>query len=373
MIQHRLAALADQGVSIWLDDVNRGLVVGGGLAELVRGWSVSGVTTNPTIFASALRDEWGYRDQLADLAAAGASVEAAVEAITTEDVQRACDVLRPVHDATGGRDGLVSLEVDPTLSHDADATLAAALRLRGLVGRPNVMIKIPATREGLPAVTSALAHGVSVNVTLIFALDRYREVMNAFLDGIEQARQSGLPLNRIQSVASFFVSRVDTEVDRRLQAIGSPEALRLRGLAAVANARLAYHSFEEVFRTPRWATLADDGAQPQRPLWASTGVKNPAYPDTRYIVDLVAPNTVSTMPRATLEAVADHGEVTGDQMRAFAEQARTELDELAAVGISYGDVVATLEQAGLDAFEASWASLSASVRDGLTRAGGPAR
>lgn len=370
MTNRRLAALTENGVSIWLDDVSRTLLTSGALAQLIDDRSVTGVTTNPTIFAAALRQGEAYRPQLAELAAAGASVAATVEAMTTDDVRRACDVLRPVYETTNGRNGLVSLEVDPRLSRDPDGTIAAALRLRRLVDRPNIMIKIPGTREGLPAVSAALAQGVNVNVTLIFALDRYREVMNAFIDGMERARQAGLPLSRIQSVASFFVSRVDTEVDARLAALGTPEALRLQGLAAIANARLAYHSFEEVFATPRWATLADDGARPQRPLWASTGVKNPAYPDTRYVVELVAPQTVSTMPRATLEAVAEHGQVTGDRVRAFAEQARADLDALAAVGVSYGDVVSTLEAAGLAAFEESWQSLTASVRDGLVAAGG---
>ena len=291
-----LAALANNGVSVWLDDLSRNMIAGGDLTRLVRDLGVVGVTTNPTIFAAALSRGDAYDAQVAQLAASGADVDAAVFAITTDDVRAACDLLRPVFDATGGQDGRVSIEVDPRLARDTQATIEAARTLWRTVDRPNVMIKIPATVEGLPAISTVLGEGINVNVTLIFALDRYRAVMNAFLTGLEQARLHGVDLSTIHSVASFFVSRVDTEIDGRLDALGTEEARALRGEAAIANARLAYQAFEEIFATPRWANLADDGAHKQRPLWASTGVKDPAYPDTMYVTELVAPGTVNTMP-----------------------------------------------------------------------------
>jgi len=305
-----LKALSDQGVSIWLDDLNRPLITSGGLQELIDAKHVVGVTTNPTIFAAALSQGDAYNEQVKSLADDGRNVDEAVFALTTEDVRRACDIMRPVYDATGGQDGRVSIEVDPRLAHETAKTVEQAKELWAAVDRPNLLIKIPATVEGLPAISQVIAEGISVNVTLIFSLDRYRGVMNAFLTGLEQAREGGKDLSTIHSVASFFVSRVDTEVDKRLDALdGSDEAKALKGKAGIANARLAYHAYDEVFATPRWQVLEAEGAHKQRPLWASTGVKDPAYPDTMYVTELVAPNTVNTMPSKTLEAVADHGEI----------------------------------------------------------------
>jgi transaldolase len=362
-----LAALSAEGVSIWLDDLNRSMIVSGELQELVDHKHVVGITTNPTIFAAALSEGEAYSDQVRELAAAGASVDEAVFALTTEDVRNACDVMRPVFDRTDGVDGRVSIEVDPGLAADTEGTAEMAQRLWEAVDRPNLFIKIPATVEGLPAISRTLARGISVNVTLIFSLDRYRAVMNAFLTGLEQARQAGLDLSTIHSVASFFVSRVDTEVDKRLEAIGTEEALALRGKAGIANARLAYRAFEEVFATPRWQNLADDGARVQRPLWASTGVKNPAYPDTLYVTELVAPNTVNTMPHKTLEATADHAAITGDTVRGRHEEAQEVLDALERVGVSYTEVVELLEVEGVQKFVDSWGQLQETVRAELDR------
>src|SRR5690606_19046670 len=323
-----LAALCAEGVSIWLDDLNRSMIVSGELQELVDHKHVVGITTNPTIFAAALSEGEAYSDQVRELAAAGASVDEAVFALTTEDVRNACDVMRPVFDRTDGVGGRVSSEVDPGQEADTEGTAEMAQRLWEAVDRPNLFIKIPATVEGLPAISRTLARGISVNVTLIFSLDRYRAVMNAFLTGLEQARQAGLDLSTIHSVASFFVSRVDTEVDKRLEVIGTEEALALRGKAGIANARLAYRAFEEVVATPRWQNLADDGARVQRPLWASTGVEKPAYPGTLHVAELVAPRTVHTIPHGALEATADHAVITGDAVRGGHEEAQEVLDAL---------------------------------------------
>jgi transaldolase len=292
--------------------------------------------------------------------------------ITTYDVRWACDVLRPAYDASGGVDGRVSIEVDPRKARDTEGTVAEARALWWLVDRPNAYIKIPATVEGLPAITRVLADGISVNVTLIFSLDRYRAVMDAFLAGLEQAAAAGRDLSRITSVASFFVSRVDTETDARLDKIGSPEALALKGTAAIANARLAYQAYEQVLASPRWQALAAQGAHPQKPLWASTGVKNPEYDDTRYVVELVARDTVNTMPEKTLDAVADHGVVRGDTCRPYYDQARATFAQLAGVGIDLGDVVRVLEVEGVQKFEAAWVELLDSLRAALTAATQPA-
>lgn len=369
-----LQALANAGVSIWLDDLNRAMIASGDLQRLLDERGVVGVTTNPTIFAAALTDGSAYNEQLARLAVGSGSLENVAFDITTEDVRRACDVLRPVYDRTGGQDGRVSIEVDPRMARDTPGTVDMARRLWRTVDRPNALIKIPATVEGLPAITQALSEGINVNVTLIFALDRYRGVMNAFLTGLEQAREAGRELSTIHSVASFFVSRVDTEVDRRLDAIieqgaGHAEAARqLKGKAGIANARLAYQAYEEVFSTPRWANLHDDGAHAQRPLWASTGVKNPAYPDTMYVVELVAPNTVNTMPGTTLDAVADHGIVTGDTVRGRYDEASSVMDDLERIGVPYRHVVERLEEEGLHKFVVSWAELLESVDGELIKA-----
>lgn len=352
-----LKALADHDVSIWLDDLSRDRIETGNLQELIDSKGVVGVTTNPSIFQAALAKGDRYDADLRTFAAEGKTVDEAVFGLTTADVRNACDILMPVYDSTDGKDGRVSIEVDPRLAHDTAKTVEQAKELAAAVDRPNVLIKIPATVEGLPAISQVLAEGISVNVTLIFSLDRYRGVMNAFLTGLEQAREHGKDLSQIHSVASFFVSRVDTEVDKRLDAIGTDEAKSLKGKAALANARLAYQAYEEVFATPRWKNLEDDGAHAQRPLWASTGVKDPAYPDTMYVTELVAPNTVNTMPEKTLDAVADHGEITGDTVRARYDEASEVLDRLEGLGISYADVTAQLEREGVDKFEASWGEL----------------
>ena len=364
----RIKALTEIGVSIWLDDLNRSMISSGELQQLIDTKDVVGVTTNPTIFAKALSDGTAYNDQVAELAKAGTSVDDAVFAITTTDVQNACDVMRPVFDATDGKDGRVSIEVDPRMAHDTQATVDMAKKLWQQVDRPNVMIKIPATVEGLPAITASLAEGISINVTLIFSLDRYRGVMNAFLAGLEQAKEAGKDLSAIRSVASFFVSRVDTEIDKRIDADGSDAAKALRGKAGVANARLAYQAYEEVFSTPRWKSLEDAGAHTQRPLWASTGVKDKAYSDTMYVVDLAVDNTVNTMPPKTLDALADHGELQGDQVTGAYADASKVLDGLEQVGISYADVVQVLETEGVDKFHKSWSELLDSVSSELDKA-----
>ncbi|MCE0487607.1 transaldolase [Ornithinimicrobium sediminis] len=367
-----LAALSAAGVSVWLDDLNRPMITEGDLQALIDERHVVGVTTNPTIFAAALAEGDAYSQQVRELAAQGADVEHAVFALTTRDVRDACDILRPVHDATDGVDGRVSIEVDPRLAADTAGTVEMAQRLWAEIDRPNLFIKIPATVEGLPAITQTLAHGISVNVTLVFSLDRYRGVMNAFLTGLEQARQHGHDLSTIHSVASFFVSRVDSEVDRRLDEIGTDEALSLKGTVALANARLAYQAFEEVFSTPRWQNLADDGAHVQRPLWASTGVKNEDYPDTMYVTELVAPQTVNTMPAATLDATADHARISGDTVTGGYAAAQETLDALERAGVSYTEVVGLLEREGVEKFATSWDELLDTVRGELDKAAGEA-
>jgi transaldolase len=359
--------LSEAGVSIWLDDLSRERLTTGDLARLVAEKDVVGVTTNPTIFASALAKGDAYAGALGQLA--GTDVEAAVEKITTDDVRDAADVLRPVYDATGGVDGRVSIEVDPRLARDTEATVATAKRLWATVDRPNVMIKIPATVEGLPAITAVLAEGISVNVTLIFSIERYRAVMDAFLAGLEQARANGHDLAPIGSVASFFVSRVDAAVDAALTTIGTDEALELRGKAAIANARLAYAAYQEVFGSERWETLAAAGAQPQRPLWASTGVKNPEYRDTMYVDELVVAGVVNTMPQATLDAFADHGIVLGDTVTGTAEDAAATIAAVESLGVSIDDVTRTLEEEGVQKFEVSWDELLTTTKTGLDAAG----
>ena len=366
-----LHRLAQAGVAVWLDDLSRGLIRSGGLAELVeRG--VVGVTTNPSIFAAALAHGDDYTAQLTELAAEGAAADEAVWRITTDDVRAACDVLRPVYDRSHTVDGRVSIEVDPRLAHDTAGTLQAARALWSEIERPNLYIKIPATPEGLPAIAQALAEGISVNVTLIFSIERYRAVMEAFLTGLEQAQAAGIDLAPIGSVASFFVSRVDTAVDPLLDALGTPQAAALRGTAALANARLAYGAYEEVFAGPRWAALAAAGARSQRPLWASTGVKDKAFPDTMYVDELVVRGVVNTMPEATLDAVADHGEVRGDTVGGTQAGAATVIADLAALGISFDEVTATLETEGVAKFVAAWEQLLGSVQHGLDAAAGVA-
>ncbi|MDX2597295.1 MULTISPECIES: transaldolase [Streptomyces] len=362
-----LKRLSEEGVAIWLDDLSRKRITSGNLAELIDQQHVVGVTTNPTIFQKAISQGDGYDQQLSDLAARKVTVEEAIRMITTADVRDAADILRPVFDATDGQDGRVSIEVDPRLAHNEKATVAEARQLAWLVDRPNTLIKIPATMAGVPAISSVIGLGISVNVTLIFSLERYRAVMDAYLSGLERAKERGLDLSKIHSVASFFVSRVDTEIDKRLEGIGTEEAKALRGKAAVANARLAYQAYEEVFSSDRWNALEKAGANKQRPLWASTGVKDPAYPDTLYVTELVAPNTVNTMPEATLEATEDHGEITGDTVSGTYEQARADLDALEKLGVSYDDVVQVLEEEGVEKFEASWNDLLKSTQAELER------
>ncbi|MEU1388894.1 MULTISPECIES: transaldolase [unclassified Nonomuraea] len=357
-----LNKLSGQGVSIWLDDISRERLRTANLDQLIREKNVVGVTSNPTIFAGALSKGDAYNAQLHDLAVRGVTVEEAVRAITTYDIRWAADVLRPVYDATGGVDGRVSLEVDPRLARESEKTVAEARALWWMVDRPNLFIKIPATLEGLPAITQALSEGISVNVTLIFSLERYRAVMDAWLAGLEAAQAKGLDLATIESVASFFVSRVDTEIDKRLDKLGKPE---LKGKAGIANARLAYAAYEEVVSSERWQRLRAAGARPQRPLWASTGVKNPDYSDTMYVDQLVAPGTVNTMPEKTLDATADHAQVTGDTVRPFYEQAWNTMAALKDAGIDYDDVVRVLEEEGVEKFEASWNELLESVTKNL--------
>jgi transaldolase len=366
----RLAHLSQAGVSIWLDDLSRDRLGTGNLAELIRDRHVVGVTTNPTIFANALANGEAYDEQVRELTARGADLASIVRELTTTDVRNAADLFREVYRATGGTDGRVSIEVDPGLAKDAEKTAAQAQDLWKAVDRPNIFVKIPATEEGLPAITRTLAEGISVNVTLIFSVERYRKVMDAFFAGLEQAKANGHDLRSIESVASFFVSRVDTEVDKRLDAIGTGEAKELRGKAAIANARLAYAAYEELFATDRWQALAQAGANPQRPLWASTGVKDPSYSDTRYVDELVVSGVVNTMPEKTLFAVADHAEISGDKVTGTGAQAQEVFDRLSAVGIDVPDVFRTLEDEGVEKFEKSWQELLDTVSGQVEKAKG---
>jgi len=364
-----LAQLSAAGVSVWLDDISRERLTTGNLAGLIRDRHVVGVTSNPTIFAHALASGSAYDSQLADLEVREVGLEEAARAITTYDIRWACDVLRPVYDATSGIDGRVSIEVDPRIARDTAKTIAEARALWWLVDRPNLFIKIPATEQGLPAITQCLSEGISINVTLIFALERYGQVIDAFFAGMEQAHQAGHDLSTIESVASFFVSRVDTEVDRRLDKIGTAEAAALRGKAAIANARLAYELYEERFATPRWEALRQAGARPQRPLWASTSTKDPEFPDTMYVEELVAPGTVNTMPEATMHAMADHGTVRGNTASSGYDQARQVFADLEALGIGYQDVVTVLEDEGVAKFAASWQEMLETISTELAAAG----
>lgn len=356
----RLRALSDEGVAIWIDDVSRARLSSGNLAELVTDKHIVGVTSNPTIFAKALSDADGYADQVRDLAVRGVGVEESVRAITTYDIRWACDVLRPVYEASEGVDGRVSIEVDPRLARETAKTIAEARALWWMVDRPNLFIKIPATQEGLPAITAALAEGISVNVTLIFSLDRYSEVMAAFLTGLEQAELAGHDLSTIASVASFFVSRVDSEVDRRLEAVGAGEALGLRGRAAVAQAKLAYRLFREQFSGPRWERLATLGAHRQCPLWASTSTKDPAYPDTLYVDSLIGPDTVSTLPEATIADYEDRGTLART-IDTGVEDADETMRRLPTLGIDMADVGLTLETQGVASFHASFQEVLAAL------------
>jgi transaldolase len=368
MTESSTARLAAEGVSIWLDDLSRDLINSGGLQRLIDTRNVVGVTSNPTIFATALSKGDAYDEQVRELAAAGKDVQEAVFEITTTDVRNAADVFAPVYEASGHVDGRVSIEVEPGLAHDAQGTVAQVKQLWAKVDKPNAMIKIPATKAGIEAIAAATAAGINVNVTLIFSLERYREVINAYLTGLEQAKAAGIDLKGIRSVASFFVSRVDAEIDKRLAAIGTPEALALKGKAAVANARLAYQVFEQAFASERAKVLLEAGAHKQRPLWASTGVKDPSYPDTLYVTTLVAPDEVNTMPEKTLEATFDHGEITGNSIEGTYEESNAVLDAIAALGISYDDVTQLLEDEGVEKFIVSWGQLLDTVSAALAKA-----
>lgn len=364
-----LARLSAAGVSIWLDDLSRRRLVDDSLARMVSDRHVVGVTTNPTIFAHAIESSDRYDDQIADLALRRIGVEEALRALTTFDVRWACDVLRPAYEASGGVDGRVSIEVDPRLAHDTARTVAEARALWWLVDRPNLFVKIPAARQGLEAISACLAEGISINVTLLFSLDRYDQVVEAFLGGMEGAKEAGRDLSGIASVASFFVSRVDAEVDRRLDRVGGEKAAALRGRAAIANARIAYEHYERFFTSERWRRLEEAGARRQRLLWASTGVKDPAYADTRYVTDLVAPDVVNTMPEATMDAFARHGTLPARSIRDTYAEAHTVLDELAGAGVDYADVVQVLEDEGVTKFDQSWEELAGKLTAALDKPG----
>src|ERR1700743_2660597 len=361
-----LAALSAAGVSVWLADLSRGRLESGNLRDLINTRSVVGVTTNPSIFQAALSQGDAYDAQIAELAKQHTDVEAAIRAVTTDDVLAACDLLTPQWEASDGIDGRVSIEVDPRLAHDADKTVAQAVELWKIVERPNLFIKIPAMEDGLPAISEVVGQGISVNVTLIFSVERHKLAMDAYLAGLETAKAAGYDLSAIHSVASFFVSRVDTEIDHRLDAIGTDEAAALRGRAGVANARLAYAAYQEVFdRGDRYTALKADGARAQRPLWASTGVKTPDYSDSLYVPELVAPNTVNTMPEATIDAVADHGTITADTVTGTSDAAQTVFDALDAIGIDVRDVFLTLEDEGVDKFKDAWSKLLKATQEQL--------
>ena len=369
-MSERLQALADAGVSIWLDDLDRDRLRTGGLERLVAEECVTGVTTNPAIFNKAITTDAGaYEDQLRDLASRGVSRGEAVRSLTAADVRDACDVLHGVWQRTGGVDGRVSIEVDPRYARQTEPTIAEARALHWAVDRPNVLIKIPGTDEGLPAISQVLSEGISVNVTLIFSPQTYIKVMDAWMTGLEKAHAAGRDLSAIHSVASFFVSRVDTEVDKRIDGIGTAEAEEMRGKAAIANARLAYAEFEKVMTSDRWRALAAAGAVPQRPLWASTGVKDTRYNDTRYVVDLVTEGVVNTMPEPTMQAVADHGEIVGDTIRPMIGEARGVFTDIAALGIDMDDVYRVLEDEGVEKFVVAWVDLLDNLQSALEQRG----
>ena len=363
-----LAQVAANGVSIWLDDLSRTRISSGALAELIHSRNVVGVTTNPTIFAQSVGKGEGYEVQVSELAAAGASATEAIFEITTKDVADACDVFADVYASSHGFDGRVSIEVEPGLANDTAGTVTQAKELFAKVNRENVMIKIPATKAGLAAITEVISNGISVNVTLIFSLQRYREVIEAYKAGIALAHAAGKDLSKIHSVASFFVSRVDTEIDKRLVAVGTADALQMKSKAALANARLAYEVFETEFAKADWSALAAAGANKQRPLMASTGVKDPALSDTLYVTELIAPELVNTMPEKTMEAVFDHGVVPENSITNKYAEAKLVLHTIGAMGISYDEVTELLEQEGVDKFIISWNELVESVDAALKAA-----
>lgn len=363
-----LGELTAAGVSLWLDDLSRERLRTGTLEEMIASQHITGVTSNPSIFANALGDGAEYSARVAELAQQGADLDETARTLMTDDVRDACDLFLPTFRATDGVDGRVSIEVEPSLAHNTDGTVAQAQELAKIVDRPNLYIKIPAMEEGIPAIANTLAEGISVNVTLIFSLQRYEQVIDAFFEGLERAQERGHDLHSLTSVASFFVSRVDVEVDQRLDAIGSDEAAALRGKAAIANARLAYQLYERKFASERWQKLAAAGARPQRPLWASTGVKDPAYDDTRYVVELVAPDTVNTAPEKTIDAVADHGVIRGNTVQGTYDESQQVFDGLRALGIDLDDVFAVLEREGVEKFDDAWDKLMATVGPELDKA-----
>ena len=362
-----LQQLADHGQSVWIDFLSRNFIQDGELAALVDE-GVKGVTSNPTIFQAAIADGNAYDEQLREILKTETDPKEVFLQLACRDIQAACEELRRVHDEGGGRDGWVSLEVDPNLAHDTEGTIEEAVRLHALVDRPNLFVKIPATREGLPAIEESIARGIPINVTLIFSLERHREVAEAYLRGLERLVEDGGDATRVASVASFFVSRVDTEGDKRLDEIGGHD--ELKGKLAIANAKLAYQSYKELFSGERWETLQSKGATSQRCLWASTSTKNPEYRDVLYVEELIGPETVNTMPRETIEAFQDHGKVQ-DTLEQDVEGARRLLEELAAAGIDYDDVVEVLEREGVEKFAKSFKDLFADVeskRDQLVAA-----
>ena len=359
-MNERLKALADAGVSIWLDDLSRARLTSGNLAQKIAEDSVSGVTTNPTIFAAALAQGDDYAEQVNALGDE-IDVDYAIKQLTTTDVRGACDLFADVYAASKGYDGRVSIEVAPTLANNTGETIAQAAELHDLVDRENVLIKIPATKPGLPAIQQTIADGISVNVTLIFSEERYREVMDAYLSGLEAADAAGKDLSTIHSVASFFVSRVDAEVDKRLEKLGRDD---LKSKTAIANALVAYGAFEEVFGSDRFKALAAKGANQQRPLWASTGTKDPSLPDTLYVTNLVADGVVNTMPEKTMDAFADHGEV-GESIVGRAAEGRAVLDEVTAAGVDLADVFEVLEDEGVEKFIVSWNELVTTVEKAI--------
>lgn len=363
----RLKELSDVGVSIWLDDLSRERLTSGSLAEMVENDHVVGVTTNPAIFDKAISSGGAdYAEQIADAKARGLSVDEAIRTMTTYDVRWACDILRPVYDRTKGFDGRVSIEVDPRFARDTAATVAEAKALHWTVDRENVLVKIPATIEGLPAISEVIGLGISVNVTLIFSVTRYRAVMDAWLTGLEKAQAAGLDLSKIHSVASFFVSRVDSMVDAELDNIPRDVSASLKGEAGIANARLAWEAYEEMLTTDRWKALKAAGAVEQRPLWASTGVKDPAYPADRYVVELAAPGCVNTMPEPTLEAVKDNGNVHGDTVTGTYADAHRVFDQLSHEGVDLDAVFDRLEEEGVVKFVEAWEDLIANVQKALS-------
>jgi transaldolase len=349
-----LHQLADRGQSVWLDLLSRKLIHGGDLERLVREDALAGVTSNPTIFQKAIAGGEGYDEQLRELAQREDDPRVIFRELAVRDIADACDVLRPVWDRTSGRDGFVSLEVDPDLAFDADATVDEAIRLHGLVDRPNLLVKIPATEPGLTAIEESIARGIPINVTLIFSLERYERTAEAYLRGLERLVEAGGDPSRVASVASFFVSRVDTEIDRRLDEIGAPGELKAK--MAIANAKLAYERYQELFAGDRWDALRTRGATPQRCLWASTSTKDPSLPDTYYVEALIGPETVDTMPLETLEAFRDHGTVA-DTLTAGVDEARETFEKVAAAGVDLEDVWETLEREGVEKFSKSFEEL----------------